>query len=124
MKIISFAWTSEAFEAGRKTVTRREWAEKYAQRFKVGDICQAYDKQPRFGGKLIGTLKIESKNYEHISTMPDDDFENEGLRYMQENNINFKGEDAKEAFENWRKQDKWYWVIRFKPILVICFEKS
>jgi len=52
MKIISFAWTTEASLAGRKTATRRCWSEGYARRFKSGDLVQAYDRNPS-GGRII-----------------------------------------------------------------------
>ncbi|MBW2053822.1 MAG: ASCH domain-containing protein [Deltaproteobacteria bacterium] len=52
MKIVSFAWTTEALLAGRKTVTRRCWNERYAGRFKSGDLVQAYDRNPS-GGRTV-----------------------------------------------------------------------
>ncbi|HEC92628.1 MAG TPA: hypothetical protein ENI51_06530 [Candidatus Atribacteria bacterium] len=117
MKIISFAWTSEAFKAGRKTVTRRKWSHEYAQRFKKGDICQAFDRQPRYGGKRIGYLKIVKDLYwECISDMPDSDFEAEGFAFMKEQKLKIWGEKPEIAFANWKKTKDYYWVIRFKKI--------
>ena len=54
MKIISFAWTTEALLAGIKTCTRRDWNDDYARRFKNGEFCQAFDRNPRAGGKRVG----------------------------------------------------------------------
>ena len=34
-KIISFAWTTDALLQCKKTVTRRDWDDKYASRFKL-----------------------------------------------------------------------------------------
>ena len=80
MMIISFSWTSDAFKANRKTKTRRQWVDGYAKRFEVGDICKAYNKQPRFGGKQIGLIKLTKSPYQQqIRDMPDSDFEAEFL---------------------------------------------
>ena len=116
MKIISFAWTTDAFLAGRKTKTRRTWSWKYAQRFKPGDICKAYDRQPRFGGKPIGFIKIVSINNEDISLMPDNDFELEGFKYMEEKGLKIWGENPRDAFNNWREDGGDYWVVLFEKI--------
>jgi hypothetical protein len=118
MMIISFSWTSDAFKAGRKSKTRRQWTIEYAKRFKVGDICKAYNKQPRFGGKQIGLLKIISKTYEIISDMPDSDFETEGFAYMQEQGLKIWNQEPEDAFWNWQHptEDEWYWVIEFEKI--------
>ena len=44
--IISFAKTTGALLAGKKTVTRRDWPESHAKKYKAGDVAIAYDKQP------------------------------------------------------------------------------
>lgn len=117
MMIISFAWTSEAFKAGRKTKTRREWTEDYANRFKIGDICKAYDRQPRFGGKQIGELIVESLTYEDIRLMPDSDYELEGFAYLEEQGLKIWNKHPREAFEDWRNEGGFYWVLHFTPII-------
>ena len=114
--IISFSWTTDAFIAGRKSVTRREWTHGYAKRFKPGQICKAYDRQPRFGGKEIGKIKILSLTYEDIRTMPDSDYENEGFQYMEEQGIKIWNKNPRVAFDDWRSEGGWYWVLRFKKI--------
>ena len=82
MKIISFGWTWPALLAEpplRKTVTRRDWNVEYALRFK-GDLIQAFDKSPRFGGKKIATIRLIRSPYnEPIDLMPDSDYEAEGF---------------------------------------------
>ncbi len=113
MKNISMAWTKDAFIAGRKSKTRRKWTEKYAQRFKVGDICQVYDRQPRFGGKPIGKIKIVGIGKEPISEMPDTDFEKEGFAYMEENGLKIWGKPPRVAFHDWRQEGGEYWVVEF-----------
>ena len=79
MKIISFAWTTEAFLEGLKTVTRRDWSDKYAQRFHKGDFCKAYDKSPRNGGRCIGIIRLIKDPYkEPLSAMTDEEEKKEG----------------------------------------------
>lgn len=76
--IISFAWTSNAFLRGQKTVTRRFWCPGYATKFKPGITVDAYDKSPRFGGNKIGQIKIVRVYKQYLSEMTDDDEKKEG----------------------------------------------
>ena len=117
MMIISFAWTTEAFLSNRKTRTRREWPDDYAAKFKVGDTVQAYDKQPRFHGKRIGYAVIKGLKKESISEMPDEDFEREGFAFMQEHGLKIFGKEPRKAFDDWRAQQREYWVVDFQPQL-------
>lgn len=118
MKIMSFAWTVPAFLNKRKSRTRREWNDKYASMFKVGDLIQAWDKQPRFKGKRIGTIKITGIKKENISKMPDEDFEKEGFKYFDEEGLPIWDMLPRDAFENWRKEDYDVWVIDFEIIKI------
>lgn len=117
-KIISFAWTTPAIVAKRKTVTRREWNDKYAKRFKVGDICQPYDKNPMYGGKPIKDrmIRIVSVKKEDIKTMPNQDFEHEGFAYLEEQGLTIWGKPPRKAFEEWREEGGIYWVVRFEYV--------
>lgn len=115
-QIISFAWTVPALLARRKTRTRRLWDDGYAKRFKVGDIVQAWDKQPRFKGKKIAEIKIISIKKENISLMPSEDFEKEGFKYMEEQELRIWGMNPRDAFDSWRNDVDDYWVIDFEII--------
>jgi len=118
--IISFAWTTDAFKAGRKSRTRRQWQDKYAKIFlngiEKGKVHDAYDRQPRFGGKKIGELIITSMKKEHMSKMPDEDYEREGFKFMEENNIEIWKMNPRDAFEDWRKDDSTPWIVDFKRV--------
>ena len=72
MQIISFALTTHALLAGRKSVTRRDWPEKYAQQFKVGSLVQGYDRSPRNGGKCIAIIRTEDSRREPLSRLMED----------------------------------------------------
>lgn len=68
--IISFAWTTQALLAGRKTVTRREWTDGHAAKFKPGDLVDAWDKLPRCkGSKKVAVIRIISIKRSLLSLM-------------------------------------------------------
>lgn len=121
MRIISFGWTWPAFVAGAKTVTRRNWDADYAAKFKRGDILQAYDKSPRFGGKKIGLLTLTQDPYlERTSSMRDGDYEAEGFAYLNANRHllpkSMPYDVSRDGFEAWKGLDEKMWVIRFKRV--------
>lgn len=87
MKIISFAYTTAALLAGQKTVTRRYWKPTHAASFKPGEIVQAWDKSPRFGGKKVAEIKILAIYQENTKDMPNSHYAKEGFKYMLDNNI-------------------------------------
>ena len=113
--IVSMAWTKDAYKAGCKTRTRRKWTDEYAKRFKINSLFQGYDKSPRFKGKRIGVSTILNIKKEHISLMPDEDYEKEGFKYMSDNNLKIWDKDPWEAFNDWRKTDETYYVVDFTP---------
>ena len=120
MSIISFANTTQALLAGRKTCTRREWSERHAAQFHTGDLVTAYNKNPRNGGKpvaiiqLLGAPKVEG-------VPPDSDFEAEGFAYMKEHGLTlFGGQDPQLVFHSWKQGDyRDLFVVRFKLVEVL-----
>ena len=107
--IISFAWTTGAFLSGTKTVTRRSWNVKYAEKFHAGDIVDAYDKSPRSGGKKIGWIRLTKTPYrQRLSDMPDDHFEREGGTMYWKN--------KQEFIEMMGGETKELWVVEFEKI--------
>ena len=119
-RIISFTFTKDAFLAGAKTCTRRQWKDSYALSIKPGDIMQAYDKVPFVGGKKIGEIEIVSIAKEPIADMPVFDFAAEGFEWLRENGIyqakGFPYDFTWEGFQKWHHSGKEYWVVRFKKI--------
>lgn len=114
--IVSFSWTTPALLAGRKTRTRRQWDEKYAARFHVGDVCQAYDKGPRNGGKRVGYIKITGMKRENVALMPEEDFEKEGFAYLEEQGFTLWEKPARKAFDDWIDTGKEYLVVDFEKL--------
>ncbi len=109
-KIISFAWTTDALLTGRKRVTRRRWKDSYARRFKAGDLVEAYDRLPRFGGKRVATIRLTCDPYkERLADMPPEDLEAEGgLWKSKEDFVRALGGDP----------DETVWVVRFELVEV------
>lgn len=62
--IISFAWTTAALLSGQKSVTRRDWQQKYAAQFRPGDLVDAWDRLPRAHGKKVATIRITAVRHE------------------------------------------------------------
>lgn len=112
MRIISFAWTTEALLKGKKTQTRRFWKPKYAKQFKKGDIVQAYDKNPRAKGKLVAFIKLTEKPYiQDIMMISEADFQAEGGTMYWKDRLEFMGMMA----EHGRNP----WVIGFELLQVV-----
>jgi len=129
MKIISFAKTTAALLAGRKTVTRRYWNPRHAESFKPGEIVQAWDKSPRYGGKKVAEIKIVAVYKEMMKDAPEEDYVKEGFQYMCDNNIALykigKNEQLpNEAYWRWwktTKDERWIqpYVVRFEVVKIL-----
>lgn len=84
MAIVSFALTTEEFNSGKKTVTRRKWKAKHLENWQrwydEGKLRHdAYDKVPHAGGKKIGEFRLTARPYlERLMDMPESDLEAEG----------------------------------------------
>jgi hypothetical protein len=83
--ILSFARTSEAFMAGVKTVSRRDWSERYAMQWVKAweegrTRHQAWNKVPRCNGAhQIGFFDLKACVYqERLVDMPEEDVKAEG----------------------------------------------
>lgn len=119
MKIISFAWTTEALLAGVKKVTRREWSQPYAQSFKAGELIAAYDRSPRSGGKKVATILITDKPYqEYVGSANMAEYHAEGLYWMRQEGLTIQGLTPSEFWTNWQRRNPLVWVVRFKLVSV------
>ena len=120
-KIISFAWTTPALLAGRKTCTRRDWSQKYAGGFASGELVQAWDKNPRSRvGQQVAWIRLTAAPYQELmQLMPDSDYEAEGYRFFEEHpeelpQIHGPMGVTWVHFENWRNSPDRMWVVRFE----------
>jgi hypothetical protein len=117
--IISFAWTTDAFLAHRKTCTRRSWDDLYASRFRKGQIHDAWTKSPRFFGHKVGQIRLTMTPYQQrTSLMTEEDYELEGLKWMEEQGLTIRKIHPRKFFEDWKNYDETVWVVKFDPIIV------
>jgi hypothetical protein len=117
VRIISFAWTTPALLAGRKTVTRREWDTDYALRFQEGELVAAYDRSPRAKGKQVATVRLTRAPYvEEAAKAPDDDWEGEGFAYLTERGFTLHGLSPREMWDGWKADNPLLWVVRFEVV--------
>ena len=120
MKIISFAWTTPALLAGAKTVTRRDWSAGYAARFAPGELVCAYDRNPRFKGKQVATIRITSVVLGTAFKLPPEDWEAEGFAYLSKRGAKVDGLTPEELWSDWNQGGaRHLWVVRFELVEVL-----
>lgn len=127
-RIISFAWTTPALVAGQKTVTRREWDDDYAKRWKPGEIALAYNRSPRAHGEAVARLKIISVTHEDDFLAPSSDYEAEGFAWLKEHPEALPKTDRsmyrfnveRSQFNRWRDAGGKSWVIRFEVLEIFA----
>jgi uncharacterized protein YqfB (UPF0267 family) len=122
VKVISFAWTTPALVAGRKTVTRREWSDAYAARFHEGDLIQAWNRQPRFkGAQRVATIRLTADPYpERLCDIPDEDWEGEGFAYLTDIGATVQKITPIELWAHWKVTDDRLYVVRFELVEVLA----
>lgn len=125
MKIISFAWTTPALCTGHKTVTRRDWDDDYARRFKPGELVSAYNRSPRHKGEKVATIRILSVTKERDADAPDSDYAAEGFEWFASGNgdalpktdrLGYLDTVSWESYEAWRRRGGVSWVCRFEVV--------
>lgn len=117
MKIISFAWTTPAILARRKTCTRRDWNDRYAQSFQAGEMLAGYNRSQRYGGHQICVISLTQKPYrEPLRNVPDSDWEAEGFAYLTEIGAKVNGMTPQELWDVWKQTWDPEWVVRFEIV--------
>jgi hypothetical protein len=117
MRIISFAWTTSALLAGEKTVTRRNWKAKWALGFHAGDLVAAYDRDTRYGGRRVGTIRLTSDPVlESTLAAPPTDWRAEGFEYLQSRAIEVDGMLPYRLWTAWKLVPQQLWVVRFEMV--------
>lgn len=114
--IISFAWTTPALLAGAKTVTRRNWKSAHAAKFKAGDLVDAWDRSPRFGGRKVADIRLTRDPYlESTADAPDSDYAAEGFDYLERHQQTLDGAPASAVWRDWKEDPRHLYVVRFEP---------
>lgn len=85
MLCVSFAMTSDAYDDGTKTETRRFWKAIHAAKFKPGTVFMGITKDFRAGGKKMHPSRVVFCHQEALGHMSDDSFVREGgTRYWRD----------------------------------------
>jgi hypothetical protein len=119
VRIIAFAWTAPALLAGRKTCTRRAWDDRYASRFRAGDLLAAYDRSPRYGGEQVAVIRLTAApSKESTRAAPASDYEAEGFAFLEERGLRVDGVPPKVLWRVWHLRPRMMWVVRFELVSV------
>jgi len=122
---ISMGWTSQACIAKIKCVTRRNWKDEYAARFKQGSFHTISNKDFRYGGEIIGHIEIIKAPYrEPVAQIPASDYVQEGFEFYDQHPFllpaKFRADlkklglkNMEEWFQRWPGYDAPF-VVRFK----------
>lgn len=121
MRAISFAWTTPALVAGRKTVTRRDWSDRYAASFRAGEFVAAWNRQPRFrGARQVAVIRLTAAPAKESTVrIPTDDWEGEGFAYLEEIGARVDGLTPRALWTAWRVQPREMWVVRFEVVSLV-----
>lgn len=102
--IISFAHTTPALLAGKKTVTRRDWKPGHAAKFHSGLDVDAWDRSPRVKrARRVAEIRIVSVRLEPIQRLLDDP------RYAE---IEWRREGGRML---WPSPDEFIGIYRYDP---------
>lgn len=127
--IISFAKTTEALLAGAKTVTRREWSDRHAQKviadFKAGKTFDAWNYSPRVkvhSPHKVATIRMTEEPVLESSISIGNqgpnhrDFGAEGFRWMEANGL---AAEVSAILTDWWEKPRNLWVVRFELVEVM-----
>lgn len=115
--IISFAKTTDALLAGQKTVTRRDWSDKHAAKFKAGMLVDAWNYGPRVVTKnphKVATIRLTADPYQELSKdLPSSQFQPEGFLWMTRNGLS---EEVSNIVTDWETKPRLLWVVPFEVV--------
>lgn len=118
--IISFAKTTGALLAGEKTVTRRDWSDKHAAKFKAGMLVDAWNYGPRVVSKnphKIATIRLtdsptlESSSAFAFASAPE--WFAEGFDWLTANGF---GAEVQAIVDDWCRNKRDLYVVRFEVV--------
>ena len=121
---LSFAWTTPALVAGRKSCTRRDWDAGYARRFPGGAIVTALNRQRRHGGKPVAAIRIlRAPYFESTAEAPPSDYQAEGFDYLEALGAKVDGLAPRTLWRVWhlRSRARSMWVVRFELVELTAF---
>lgn len=112
---ISFAYTTDAVIMGEKSVTRRNWVRSHAMKFYGTQVVDFYDKNPRSFGHNMGQIELLCSPYlQRTGKMTLDDYNREGLYWMERNCRLMNGQPPEVFFNQWKESNEMLYVVEFK----------
>lgn len=118
--LISFSWTSPALLAGAKTVTRRDWSESHAAKFRAGMLVDAWDRGPRTRlGRKIATIRLSGVYKKRSNEVPWADWYAEGFEWLSVKGTLNDRRRAEVIWYDWHKRPRDLYVVRFELIEVL-----
>ena len=120
MKSISFAWTTVAVRARAKKCTRRNWTPEYARRFFEGQKVLGITRNYRFGGTPFAIVQLTADPCsERTGKMTEQDYEDEGLLWMERQGLLIRGIEPRLFFDNWKEENEQVFVVRFNIVEIL-----
>ena len=117
MKWISFNETLKALLAGAQTVTRRRWADAHAAQFKKGDVVEACDRPPGFGGRRVALIRLTHEpRKESTAKMTEADWFDEGMHVLEGEGVLLDGLTPGAFWLRRVSEPEDLWVIRFAVV--------
>lgn len=117
MNWISFAWTTPALLAGRKTRTRRDWSNSHVLKFHAGNLVAAYDKSPRIRGRKVAIIRLTFDPFQtNTAHLNDKDWELEGFAYLSAIDAKVNGMTPSTFWLAWKAAKLNLWTIDFELV--------
>lgn len=118
--IVSFGWTTPPLLHGVKTVTRREWTDEYAAKFREGMTLDAWNTSPRnvrANPHKVATIRLTAPVLRQPAReAPESDYEAEGLAWMAERGMKVDGLRAEVFWRAWGISNPLLYVVRFEVV--------
>ena len=120
--IISFGWTTPALLAGAKTMTRREWRNSHAAKFKAGMLIDAWNTSPRNvkgNPHKVATIRLthDAELIRRNDLVPED-WVAEGFDYLTDHGLMVGDRTPTQVWRDWQNAlpIEEHYIVRFEVV--------
>ncbi|CAA9241914.1 MAG: hypothetical protein AVDCRST_MAG77-1585 [uncultured Chloroflexi bacterium] len=130
MPHLVFGWTTPALLAGAKSVHRLPSTDRSVRHWHAGMLISAYQRAPARGGRPVAVVQLtEDPSLEPLPSMPDDDYDAEGWRWLHEHRSMLpawitSSDFGIDAFRQWRARPASLWVVRFRLVAAAVADQA